>query len=161
MHSANGAPHLLNGKMKSLLRHFAWKEAARKKYAVRAAGIFHNIYSRKRNLFSGRSEWRQGMFVAVFLLLFFSAVSILMSRHFFLLTINYIYIQLQLFLCKIWSDLVGNLLITEWVSSTLSIQGVQFKSRPGTWNTAVRPCLGEARGKQSAVCCMLVILIFA
>ena len=98
MHSANRVPQLLSGKAKSLLRHFAWKEAAGKKYAVRAAGIFHKIYSRKRNLFSGRSEWRQGMFVAVFLLLFFSAVSIFLSRYFFLLTINYIYIQLQLFL---------------------------------------------------------------
>ena len=85
---------------------------------VRAAGIFHKIYSRKRNLFSGSSQWRQGMFVAVFLLLFFSAVSIFLSRHFFLLTINYIYIQLQLFLYKIWSDLVGNLLGTEWMSNS-------------------------------------------
>ena len=115
----------------------AWKEAARKKYAVRAAGIFHKIYSRKRNLFSGRSEWRRGMFVGVFLLLVISAVSIFLSRHFFLLKIHYVHIQLQLFLYKIWSDLVGNLLGTEWVSnsSTLSIQGVQFKSLPvsGIW----------------------------
>ena len=134
IHSANGVLHLLSGKVKFLLRHFARKGAARKKYAVRAAGVFHNIYSRKRNLFSGRSEWRQSMFVAVFLLLFFCAVSILIPRHVFALTINYIYIQLQLFLYKIWSDLVGNLLRTEWVSnsSTLSIQGVQFKSRPGS-----------------------------
>ena len=75
------------------------------------------------------------MFVAVLLLLFFSAVSIFLSRLFFLLTINYIYIELQLFLYKI-SDLVGNLLGIEWVSnsSTLSIQGVQFKSRRGTDN---------------------------
>ena len=99
MHSANDFPHLLSGKVKSLLRHFAWKEATRKKYAVRAAGIFHKIYSRKRNLFCGRSEWRQGMFVAIFLLLFFSTVSILMSRNFFLLTITYIYIYNFSYFC--------------------------------------------------------------
>ena len=120
MHSAHGVPHLLSGKTKSLLRHFAWKEAARKKYAVRAAGIFHKIYSRKRNLFRGRSEWRQGMFVAVFLLLFFSAVSIFLSRHFFLLTLttNYLYTTSAIF--------VQNLIKFGWQFSG-NWMDVQFK----------------------------------
>ena len=49
------------------------------------------------------------------------------------LMINYIYVYQQLYSYKIWWDLVGNLVRIERVSnsSTLSIQGVQFKSRPG------------------------------
>ena len=121
MHSANGVSHLLSGKTKSLLRHFAWKEAARKKYAVRAAGIFHNMYSRKRNLFSGRSEWRQGMFVAVFLLLFFSAVSIFLSRHFFLLTINYIYIYNFSYFCTKFDQI--------WLAICWELNGCPIQAR--------------------------------
>ena len=114
MHSANSVLHLLSGKVKSLLLHLGWKEAARKKYAVRAAGIFHKIYSRKRNLFSGRSEWRQGMFVVVFLRGFYFNVS------------TFLFTDYKLHIYTTSAILLQNLISFGWQFAD-NWMGVQFK----------------------------------
>ena len=129
MHRTNGISQLFGGETESLLRHFRLKKATR---TSTVAEQLVNLQA-EATLFRGRGEWRQRTFVAVFLLLFFLAFLALSSQHFLSLIISYISVSRELFLYKIWWDLVGNFVRIERVSNsnTLSIQGVQFKSRPG------------------------------
>ena len=130
MHRRNAISQLFGGETESLLRYFRFKKAA-KTSTVAEQVVNLQAYE---TLFRGRDEWRQRTFVAVFLLLFFLAFFALLSQHFLSLIISYISLSCELFLYKIWWDLVGNFVRIERVSNsnTLSIQGVQFKSRPGT-----------------------------
>ena len=131
IHSTKGISHLSGGQTESLLRHFRFKRATKTSTVV--AEKLVNLQT-EATLPRGKGEWRQRSFVAVFLLLFLLAFLALSSQHFLSLIISYISVSHELFLYKIWWDLVDYFMRIERMSnsSTLSIQDVQFKSRPGS-----------------------------
>ena len=97
MHRTNGISQLFGGETESLLRHFRLKKAVK---TSTVAEQLVNLQA-EATLLSGRGEWRQRSFVAVFLLLFFLAFLALSSQHFLSLIISYISVPHELFLYKL------------------------------------------------------------